>query len=116
VNVKHQATASGAEGALKSVKKPSWSVLLGAAFIMATSATGPGFFDPDCGIYRGTGGKFRLCHPGPGCPCYWYPVDVWRIITLFKKENNLKLCAAGAIILADLVVLNRLTPDILNPR
>jgi len=43
VNVNHQATSTGAEGALKPVKKSSWSVLLGAAFIMATSAIGPGF-------------------------------------------------------------------------
>ncbi|TEB13168.1 hypothetical protein [Pelotomaculum propionicicum] len=39
----YPATASKGAGALKPAKKSSWSVLLGAAFIMATSAIGPGF-------------------------------------------------------------------------
>ena len=35
--------------------------MAGAMFLMATSAIGPGFFDPDLGLYRADGGFFRVC-------------------------------------------------------
>ena len=49
-----------------SEKKKSGGALLGAAFLMATSAIGP---DTDSNLYRTVSGKFWICYPGFRNPC-----------------------------------------------
>ena len=52
-----------------SEKKKSGGALLGAAFLMATSAIGPGFLTLDSNLYRTVSGKFWICYPGFRNPC-----------------------------------------------
>lgn len=43
-------------------KAGSWSLLMGAAFLMATSAIGLGFPHPNRNIHKHTRSKLRFCH------------------------------------------------------
>lgn len=52
-----------------SEKKKSGGALLGAAFLMATSAIGPGFLTQTATFTGTVSGKFWICYPGFRNPC-----------------------------------------------
>jgi len=78
----YPATASKGAGALKPAKKSSWSVLLGAAFIMATSAIGPGFLTQTAVFTGELAASFGFVILASIILDIGAQLNVWRIITM----------------------------------
>ncbi|MCL6478067.1 MAG: divalent metal cation transporter [Peptococcaceae bacterium] len=76
-------TATNARGVLEpAVKKSSWSVLLGAAFIMATSAIGPGFLTQTAVFTEKLAASFGFAILLSIVLDIGAQLNMWRIITM----------------------------------
>lgn len=68
--------------------KQSWSVLLGAAFIMATSAVGPGFMTQTAAFTEKFGASFGFIILASIIISYIVQVNVWRIIAVSRLRGQ----------------------------
>lgn len=100
-----------------SEKKANWSVLLGAAFLMATSAIGPGFMTQTATFTTSLGADFAAVILFSILMSYVAQLNVWRVIAVSKMRGqdiaNKVLPGLGYVI-AVLVALGGLAFNIGN--
>lgn len=98
-------------------KKTNWSVLLGAAFLMATSAIGPGFMTQTATFTTSLGADFAAVILFSIIMSYVAQLNVWRVIAVSKMRGqdiaNKVLPGLGYVI-AILVALGGLAFNIGN--
>lgn len=98
-------------------KKANWSVLLGAAFLMATSAIGPGFMTQTATFTTSLGADFAAVILFSILMSYVAQLNVWRVIAVSKMRGqdiaNKVLPGLGYVI-AILVALGGLAFNIGN--
>ena len=68
--------------------KTNWSVLLGAAFIMATSAIGPGFLTQTAVFTEKFGANFAFAILASILIDIGAQMNVWRVITMSRMRGQ----------------------------
>ena len=68
--------------------KSDWSVLIGAAFIMATSAIGPGFLTQTAVFTEKFGASFAFAILASIAIDIGAQMNVWRVITMSRKRGQ----------------------------
>ena len=77
-----------AEPVVVNVGKAKWSVLLGAAFIMATSAIGPGFLTQTAVFTEKFGADFAFAIFASILIDIGAQLNVWRVITMSRMRGQ----------------------------
>ena len=77
-----------AEPVIKKLGKSNWSVLLGAAFIMATSAIGPGFLTQTAVFTEKFGANFAFAILASIIIDIGAQLNVWRVITMSRMRGQ----------------------------
>ncbi|MBC6990135.1 NRAMP family divalent metal transporter [Hymenobacter sp. BT491] len=98
-------------------QRKDWSVLLGAAFLMATSAVGPGFLTQTTVFTQSLGASFGFVILASVLIDLGVQLNIWRIIAVAEKRApdiaNIVLPGLGSLI-AVLIVLGGLAFNIGN--
>ena len=77
-----------AEPVIRKLGKSNWSVLLGAAFIMATSAIGPGFLTQTAVFTEKFGANFAFAILASIIIDIGAQLNVWRVITMSRMRGQ----------------------------
>ena len=86
--MKKSVTESSTKSKDKSLSKKNWSAILGAAFLMATSAIGPGFLTQSTVFTQKLGASFGFIILASIILDVGAQLNIWRIIVVSKKRGQ----------------------------